>query len=409
MKALFVDCPTGLAGDMLIAAFLDLGVPKSCIEKALLLTDLKKAFSLNVEESRSYGIRGIRVCIETYESESNLRRWIDIKELIVNSDLVSSIKENVLSVFKLLAEAEASVHGCRLDEVHFHELGGIDALVDVIGVCAAIEYLGVKKIFCTSPPAGSGKVSTSHGILPVPVPVVLELARLTQINLIGGEGYQEGELTTPTGLALMAVLSDCFRQPVSFGVHSIGVGLGHRKLDRPNFLRICEFDDIETGDSNSSIKGLKWQAIISQEAWIDDSTPEDLAVLIKDLRSAGAIDVVSSPIQMKKGRQGLNLKAIMRPEDAENVRAAWFSNGTTLGVRETSIGRWVAPRRRGYCNTLFGKVGAKQARRPDGRITVKPEHEELVRLVRETGKSLDEIRNTTLFAEDNFIPSEDWL
>ena len=408
MTALFVDCPTGLAGDMLLAAFLDLGVPRAVIEAPLAGLGLEQGYALTVAEDRSAGLRGLRLSVEGLELEPPHRLWHDIRALIMEADWSEPLRARVLTVFKALAEAEAAVHGHPIEQVHFHEVGMIDALVDVVGVCAAVEHLAPEQIVCAVPPAGRGKTATAHGFLPVPVPAVLELARRHQICLEVGDDLPACELTTPTGLALMAVLAERFGQPPSLRIKTIGVGLGHRTLDRPNILRICELDGFARERSEEEMAGLRWQPVVVQEAWIDDATPEDVAVFSDQLRDAGALDVVSEQVQMKKGRQGVSVKALVTAEQAPGLRVVWFSQGTTLGLREHSHGRWLLPRRGGSCPTPWGSVRVKQVRRPQGILTVKPEHDDLLRLSVETGHSLEELRREVLLASEDFVADEDW-
>ncbi|MEC7738637.1 MAG: LarC family nickel insertion protein [Cyanobacteriota bacterium] len=408
MTALFVDCPTGLAGDMLLAAFLDLGVPRAVIEAPLAGLGLEQGYALTVAEERSAGLRGLRLSVEGLELEPPHRLWHDLRALIMEADWSEPLRARVLTVFKALAEAEAAVHGHPIEQVHFHEVGMIDALVDVVGVCAAVEHLAPEQIVCAVPPAGRGKTATAHGFLPVPVPAVLELARRHQICLEVGDDLPACELTTPTGLALMAVLAERFGQPPSLRINAIGVGLGHRTLDRPNILRICELDGFARERSEEEMAGLRWQPVVVQEAWIDDATPEDVAVFSDQLRDAGALDVVSEQVQMKKGRQGVSVKALVTAEQAPGLRVVWFSQGTTLGLREHSHGRWLLPRRGGSCPTPWGSVRVKQVRRPQGILTVKPEHDDLLRLSVETGHSLEELRREVLLASEDFVADEDW-
>ena len=408
MTALFVDCPTGLAGDMLLAAFLDLGVPRAVIEAPLAGLGLEQGYALTVAEDRSAGLRGLRLSVEGLDLEPPGRLWHDIRALIMEADWSEPLRARVLTVFKALAEAEAAVHGHPIEQVHFHEVGMIDALVDVVGVCAAVEHLAPEQIVCAVPPAGRGKTATAHGFLPVPVPAVLELARRHQICLEVGDDLPACELTTPTGLALMAVLAERFGQPPSLRINAVGVGLGHRTLDRPNILRICELDGFARERSEEEMAGLRWQPVVVQEAWIDDATPEDVAVFSDQLRDAGALDVVSEQVQMKKGRQGVSVKALVTAEQAPGLRVVWFSQGTTLGLREHSHGRWLLPRRGGSCPTPWGSVRVKQVRRPQGILTVKPEHDDLLRLSVETGHSLEELRREVLLASEDFVADEDW-
>ncbi len=403
MRILFFDCPTGIAGDMLLAALLDLGVPKEVIEKPLFSLGLGKSFSLSSEEGSSFGIRGLRVNLIGLDQKYSSTSLQQIISTVEASDWDNSLKEEVLNVFHSLADAEACVHGKSVEEIHFHEVGSLDALIEIVCVCAAIKYLEPMRIFCTNPPAGSGSVKTSHGILPVPVPVVFELSKKFQINLAGGPDYPKGELTTPTGLALMAVLADEFRQPDSLNIQTIGVGLGQRNLDRPNFLRVCLLDDV-----SHRVENIYWEDLLIQEAWIDDSTPEDTSVLKDELRKAGALEVISHSIQMKKGRQAICIKAIVKSEQANELRKAWFSKGTTIGLRENIGGRWVLPRRQAVCATPLGEVKIKQVKRPNGNITTKIEHDELVRLSTESGKSLEDVRQKISSHIHNFLYKEEW-
>ncbi len=408
MSTLFVDCPTGLSGDMILAALLDLGVPKNIIETPLTSLGLKRHFNLKIEESDSNGLRGLKLYVETFEMEATHRSLENITKLLNNSLIDQKLRGKILAVFRQLAEAEASVHGVKINDVHFHEVGALDALIDVVGVCAAIEYLKPKKIFCGLPPAGSGSVVASHGILPVPAPAVLEIAKRNNITLLGGAKHPKGELTTPTGLALMTVLADDFCQPDLLLIKRFGIGLGSRSLDRPNLLRICELEVANSVKANEPIDDLKWEELICQEAWIDDASPEDIANLVEHLRSVGAIEVVAHSVQMKKGRQGISIRAIVRQSKAQTLRKSWFNQATTLGIREYTIGRWVLPRRKGICNTSFGEIEVKQVKHPNGRLSIKPENDELLRINSETGVSIDIIRQEVFANGNEFLPREDW-
>ncbi|KGG12905.1 MULTISPECIES: nickel pincer cofactor biosynthesis protein LarC [Prochlorococcus] len=408
MKQLFFDCPTGLAGDMLLGSLVDLGVPLNVIESALSAVGIETKSCFKIQEGKSFGLRGKRVLVESNETKKNHRRWVDIKNLIVDSTLKEIVKQNSLKVFEALAYAESSVHGIDIALVEFHEIGSLDTLVDVIGVCAAIEHLAPERICCTPPPAGSGFVQTEHGKLPVPVPAVLELVKNHQIILSSKDDEPLGELTTPTGLALMIVLADAFSRPKSLSIKSLGIGLGTRKLDRPNLLRACLLEVEECKKFNSSIQNFAWQEIYKQESWIDDATPEDISMLRSRLVAAGAIEVVSQPIHMKKGRQGISVIALVRENDLDKLRMVWLLHGVTIGIRETLEGRWVLPRRIGVCLTPFGEINAKQVRRPNGQLTIKPEHDELVRISSKTGKTIDEIRNEFFLRTETFSSTEEW-
>ena len=401
MTTLWVDAPTGLAGDMLLAGLLDLGVPISAIEEPLNSLGLAGCYRIDVVEARSGGLRGQRVSVTGLETQPPHRHWADIRQQIVEAPLSTALKDRVLAVFTALAEAEATVHGSSIESVHFHEVGAVDALVDVVGVCAALHQLNPSRICCSPLPAGRGTVRTAHGLLPVPVPAVLELARRQRIPLIQSPNAPEGELVTPTGLALMAVWADGFVPPARFTPALVGIGLGHRELDRPNLVRLLlDSNPEELADVP------RWQSLVVQEAWLDDATPEDLALLLERLREAGAVDVAAHPLVMKKGRSGHAVIALVEPDVAEQVRQVWFNAGTSIGVRERLQGRWLLPRRIGLLDTPWGMLPAKQVKRPDGRCTVKPESDDLELMSRRTGCSVAELRTAAVAAP--FICDADW-
>lgn len=403
MKSLYIDCPTGLAGDMLLASLIDLGVPKEIIQEPLDQIGYKDFYNLKYQETDTFGIHGGKLVVEECDSCSHKRDWKNLKEIILNSKWNESLKRKILSVYNILAEAESIVHRCKIEDVHFHEIGSIESFVDVVGVCAAIEYLGPLKIICSNPPSGIGSVKCSHGILSVPVPVVAEMAKKYQINLLSGNNESEGELTTPTGLALMISNANDFGYPSFFNISNIGIGIGKRCLGRPNFIRIFSLNynlDQKTP--------MNWQSLVLQEAFVDDSTPEDISHLISRLKDSGAIEVVCKSVQMKKGRDAFSVTAILNPEDASKIRLIWFEEGSTIGLRERYEGRWVLPRRSGYCLTSYGKVNAKQTKRPNGVLSLKFEHDELIRLSMENQCSIEEIRRNLFKNSAEFIPIQDW-
>ncbi len=410
MKGLFVDCPTGLAGDMILGGLLDLGVPLDVIEKPIASFGLENSYKIRIEESSSYGFRGLKVHVDSLEIEPRTRFWKEIREKIIAAKISETLKDKIYRVFKSLAEAESFVHGQPIDTIHFHEIGAIDSLVDIVGVCAAIDYINPDEIICAVPSVGRGTVETLHGILPVPAPAVLEIANKYRLELLFGEDCPHGELTTPTGLALMAVMANRFARPLNIAVRATGVGLGHRSLDRPNILRICEFTNGQSkspslSDSNP---GIFWQSLVSQEAWIDDATPEDISAFTTELRQAGAIDVVCQQVQMKKGRQGISLSALVSPEKASELRQLWLEKGFTFGLRERFEGRWVLPRRSGFVPSKWGPVKAKQIIRPSGSKYIKLEHDDLLRISLDSGNSLSEVRREVSFSLKDFSAEQDW-
>ena len=391
MSLALVDCPTGLAGNMLLAALFDLGLPQAAVDAPLAALGLAGAYAIDLEERRSGGLRGLHLAVRGLEAEPPHRHWAELKTTIAGAALEPQLKQRVLAVFGLLAEAEAQVHGQPAERVHFHEVGAIDALVDVVGVCAGLAHFGITQLVCASPPAGHGTVQTAHGLLPLPAPAVLELARLKGIPLASSEGFPAGELTTPTGLALMAALADRFGLAPALVPQAVGIGLGSRQLDRPNLLRL-----VLAADAQGAGPGLPEMALpeilLQQQAQIDDATPEDLAFLADELRRAGALEVFSQPLLMKKGRPGVMVTVLARPEQAEALRRIWWRQGTSLGVREQLQQRWALPRSSRELATPLGPVRLKQVELPEGERRSKPEFEDLADLARRHGLPLAQVR-----------------
>ena len=385
-----VDCPTGLAGNMLLGSLFDLGLPEAAVEQPLAAIGLAGRFRLLLEERRSGGLRGLHLAVQSLEPEPTHRHWCDLRALIAAAAWPEPLRERVLAVFTLLADAEAAVHGQDSDQVHFHEVGALDALVDVVGVCAGLLHFGVQQLVCTPPPAGHGSVASAHGLLPVPAPAVLELARRRQVPLAASGSFPPAELTTPTGLALMAALADRFAAAPPLVPQAIGIGLGSRDLDRPNLLRLVLADALEPAE------GLQWEPLLQQQAQIDDASAEDLAFLIDELRVAGALEVFSQPLQMKKGRPGTLVTALLRPEQATALRTVWWRCSGSLGVREQWQQRWALPRESVSVDTTWGPVRVKRSRRPDGTLLCKPEMDDLVDLARRYGLPPWELRRLVL-------------
>ncbi|MFM7456483.1 MAG: LarC family nickel insertion protein, partial [Vulcanococcus sp.] len=280
-----------------------------------------------------------------------------------------------------------------------HEVGAVDALVDVVGVCAGLLHFGVEQLVCTPPPAGHGQVRTAHGLLPLPAPAVLELARGRAIPLASSEGYPAGELTTPTGMALMAEWAARFGQAPALRPRAVGIGLGSRTLDRPNLLRLVLGDPGEGGEEQGG--GARHEPLLQQQAQVDDATAEDLAFLQEQLRAAGALEVFSQPLQMKKGRPGTLITVLAPPELAEPLRQVWWRHGSSLGVREQLLQRWALPRQQLQLQTPWGAVRLKRSQRPDGSWLSKPEAEDLMELARRHQLPLAELRGRVLALLDD--------
>lgn len=389
-----VDCPTGLAGNMLLAALLDLGLPEAVVHEPLAALGLAEAYRFELQEARSGGLRGLQLQVALTEPSPPHRHWGALRTQLAEAPLEPQLQQRVLAVFSLLANAEAAVHGYGAEQVHFHEVGAVDALVDVVGVCAGLQHFGITELICTPPPAGHGRVSTAHGWLPLPAPAVLELARARQLPLASSEGFPPAELTTPTGMALMAAWADRFAQAPALVPEAVGVGLGTRQLDRPNLLRLVLAQP-------QGVSGEHQETLLQQQAQIDDASGEDLAFLMDALRNSGALEVFSQALQMKKGRPASLITVLARPEQAKALRAVWWRYGSSLGVREQLLQRWSLPREQGVVETPWGPVRIKRSRRPDGSWLCKPEADDLAALALRHQLPLARLRRAVLALVDD--------
>ena len=407
MEDVLIECSPGISGDMLLGAIYDLGVPKEVIEQPLIDLGLKDLYHLEFKESKSSSIRGISAKVEKIDRSPFKRTWKNIKELISNGHLEDKLKQKIYKVFESLANAEGKVHGIKPEDVHFHEVGAIDSLVDIIGVCAAFNYLNPKKVYCNEPMLGRGFVQTEHGKLSVPPPAVIELIRQKNIKVLSSFESIEGELSTPTGIALLSNLVDHLQPPSKYSINSYGIGIGNLKFPFPNLVRVYKITSFEDSHINQQINP-KCEEISLQEAWIDDQTPEDICNFIEKLRIEGAYDVAYHAINMKKNRIGFYIQVILPIEKKEFFRGLWFDYSNTIGVRERIQSRWILLRRRGECSTTFGNIKVKQILKPDGSIIMKPENDEVLRLKLEHKISTEEIRKIIKDSSKKFKAFENW-
>ncbi len=406
MEEILIDCSPGVSGDMLLGAFHDLGVPKNIIEKTLACFGLENLYDLKFKESKSCSIRGIKVHIEKIDQRTK-RDWSSIKDLILKARLEKKLKKRIYQVFESLAVAEGKVHGIDPEEVHFHEIGAIDSLIDIIGVCASIEHLKPKKVFCNEPTLGRGFVQTDHGKLSIPSPAVIELLRKKEIKVISSIDSIEGELSTPTGIALLSNLVESFQIPNKYSINSYGVGIGKLELSCPNLVRVLTINSRNENLLDKKISP-RYEEISIQEALIDDQTSEEIANFLEIFRKKGAYDVSCQTINMKKNRTGFSIQVILPIEKQKYFRELWFQYSNTIGLRERKQFRWVLLRRKGECLTTFGNIKFKQTLKPNGTISMKPENDEILRLQIENNKTAQEVRNIIKESCGEFKPFEDW-
>tara|TARA_Y100000589_G_scaffold304792_1_gene318254 strand:- start:58 stop:1275 length:1218 start_codon:yes stop_codon:yes gene_type:complete len=403
MDEILIECSPGISGDMLMAAFYDLGVPQTIFEEPLIKLGLKNCFSLSFHESKSFSFRGVKAKVDVLKNNKK-KKWKDIKKLILNGLLDKDLEFMIIKVFELLAIAEGKVHGVNPDEVHFHEIGSIDSIVDIVGVCAAINYLKPKNIYGNAPNIGKGFTNTEHGKIPIPSPVVLELVSSSKMNICSDYSINE-ELSTPTGISLLLTLVNFFEFPSKYTINSYGIGTGHKSLPFPNLIRVLKIN-LPESKKNNLINSPIFEEISIQEAWIDDHSSEEIAFFIEFMRQEGVLDISYKAINMKKNRIGFSITAIVPIHREAYFRDLWFQYTNTIGLRERRQGRWILPRREGECVTSIGKVKCKEITKPNGDKFIKPEHDEVMNLQRKYRKSALEIRNIIGKTMKDFKPNK---
>lgn len=372
MRAAYLDCFSGISGNMALAALIDAGVPARWLRETV--KKVVPDHRLVVKQAMRCGIGGVHVRVTYNKKAQPHRRLSHIVKMIRAGALAEPVRERSIEVFKKLAEVEAKVHRIDLQQVHFHEVGAVDAIVDVVGTVAGLHRLGIDELSCSPLPLSGGEVECAHGTLPLPAPAVMELVKGIPIKGVAGEV----ELVTPTGAALAVTLAGSFGPMPQMRVETVGVGLGDRELDgRPNLLRLIVGESMSIG-----------QSMVQFEAAIDDMNAEHFDFLMERLHEAGALEVLLVPAQMKKNRPGTLVRALAGPENRERVQGAFFSHSTTLGVRMWEVGRTVAARESLTVKTPYGKVRVKKARQPDGGYTQKPEYDDLKRSAKNSGTSL---------------------
>lgn len=392
MKSLYIECKMGIAGDMLTAALIDLFDDAS--EKVNELNRLGiPHVDYVLEDSNKAGIKGrhMRVMVHGHEEGESLdshehdfgehshhhRLLSEIEQIIEGLAIGEDVKNDIKEVYKLLAEAESKVHGIAVSEIHFHEVGNLDAIADITAACYLIHCLAVDKIIVSPINVGSGTVKAAHGVLPVPAPA-------TAVLLAGIPYYEsetiKSELCTPTGAALVKYFAtDNGVQPV-MRVSKIGYGMGKKDFEQVNCVRVI-LGEIEEDK----------EQVYELSCNIDDMTPEEIGFATEKLLEVGALDVFTTAIGMKKNRPGILLTCMCRKEERDEVVRELFKNTTTIGIRETVCNRYVLAREIKKNDTQYGEIRIKRSY-GYGVDRVKPEYDDLVELARKSGKSLLEIK-----------------
>jgi len=366
MKIAYFDCFAGAGGDMIAAAMLDAGVDINFL-KAQLATLGIEDLDVKLTETKRAGLRAVKFTPIIADQENN-RNLKQITELINHSKISPNAKKTAISIFEKLAKAEANVHGKDVHEIHFHEVGAMDSIVDIVAAAVGLETLGIEKVYCSPLAVGGGKVRCEHGLMPVPAPATAELIKGIPIN----GGPIEAELLTPTAAAIYSTIVDEFGPIPSMKIEKIGYGAGSLESEKfPNVLRLILGEIAADGAENADSVGLL-------ETNIDDVSGEIIGFLSKKLFEHGALDVFTTPIYMKEGRLGAKISIISRISDIEELEQVVLKEGVTFGVRRQILQRKKLAREFVTVETKYGKIRIKVGRLAGEIVNAKPEFADCV-------------------------------
>ncbi|OGS67862.1 MAG: TIGR00299 family protein [Firmicutes bacterium RBG_13_65_8] len=372
MRVAYFDCWAGASGDMILGALMGAGAALDRVNHGLGLLGL--GVSISVAPVRRGGFAAVKASVDgpAGPGDHPHRGLSEIRRLLADSGLPDSVKARAVSVFERLAQAEAKVHGTGVETVHFHEVGAIDAIADVVGSCLCMADLGLDAVYFSPVPVGGGSVRSSHGTLPVPAPATLELLA----GLAVWDPGEQHELVTPTGAAILTTLgTQCARWP-SMRVESIGLGAGSRDTARPNILRAIVGAPISSGAEAGSGLAAGRDTVVVCETNVDDATGQVIAQAVDRLLTAGALDAWWSPAGMKKGRPGTKISFLSRPGDVCALVDLAFNELPTLGIRTHEVQRFVLDRAMETVETAYGPVRMKVGGSGKRVLTATPEFED---------------------------------
>lgn len=381
MRIAYLDCASGISGDMTLGALVDAGVDLAAIQAGVDSLGLPSCHLVQ-ETVKKRGFRATQITVQ-HEPEHAHRHLSHITKMIDSSALTDRQRALATRIFTRLAEAEAKVHGTTIEKVHFHEVGAVDSIADIVGAAIGWDLLGVDKVYASPIPTGSGFVEIAHGRCAIPAPATAELLRGAPL----ADFAPEGELTTPTGAAIVSAMVERFGPLPAMRIDTIGYGAGQKDFEHPNLLRLL------VGEAADALapEATERDTIVLLETNLDDATGEAVGDCAERLREAGALDVCLSPIQMKKGRPGVLLSVQARPEDADALAELIFRGTTALGLRRQSIQRQVLPRRRAEVSTSWGPVAGVVATLPGGGERFAPEYDDCRALASQAGVTLTEV------------------
>lgn len=406
-KVAYLQCPTGIAGDMCLGALVDAGVPLKYLIEKLHLLGISEEFKLWEEKIHRHGQLATKVHVDLLNSDRHhhdhhhhdhshvaTRHLPDIEKIIKEAGLPSRVERWSLDIFHQLAVAEGAVHGIAPEKVHFHEVGATDAIVDIVGTCLGLDWLGIEEFYCSPLPTGGGTVKAAHGKLTVPVPAVLKLWELRQVPVYSN-GIEQ-ELCTPTGVAIACTLCQDFCPPPAMNIQRIGNGAGSINLPIPNILKLWIGENGKTDTTSPSLL----ETITVLETQIDDLSPQAIGYIFDSLFAAGAVDVFTQSIGMKKSRPGILLTVICHPENVAVCERIVFQETSTLGVRRYTQQRRILEREIQEIEIEYGVARVKVAwRDDDGKkiiSNVQPEYEDCAQLARINGIPWREVHQKVL-------------
>jgi len=398
MKTLYFDCFAGASGNMILGGLVSLGVAPEQIILELQNLNVSE-FDIEFSKVNRAGISAIHAKT-IYKEEKVHRHFSDIKKIIEESGLDSSIKERSIEIFRNLTKAEAKVHGVEIEKVHFHEVGAMDAILDVVGTCIGFELLGIEKFVCSKIHVGSGFIDIAHGKYPVPPPAVAEL--LKGIPTYSTEIV--GELITPTGAAIISTVCNSFGELADFESEIIGYGAGTREYENfPNVLRLMigadsirRHEDTQQKGVGEVQKAVSAENLLLLETNLDDVTGEVLGFVMERAFEKGALDCWFTPIQMKKNRPATMVSILCRIDDKAILSELLYKETTTLGIRITEVKRECLAREIRTVKTAFGEVNIKVASLNGKIVNAKPEYEQMRKIALESNKPIIEIEQSVL-------------
>jgi hypothetical protein len=387
LKIAFFDCFSGASGDMLLGSLLDAGLSLEDL-RADLARLAVGGYRLEASKVTRQGLTGthLRVLLESNEDRP-ARTLPAIEAIIGGSDLSEQVRWRSLAVFRRIARAEAAIHGTTVEEVHFHEIGAVDSLVDVVGFACALERLGIERVYSSPLTLGSGTVQTEHGRLPAPAPATLAL--LAEVGAPTVPGPAATELVTPTGAALLSEFAAFERPAISIEV--VGYGFGTKRLDWPNALRVWQGEALPPSQAPPESASGERDLVVELTCNLDDATGESLGYVMERLLATGALDVWFTPIQMKKNRPAIQVSVLARPGDADGLTALLLRETPTLGLRRQVATRAKAMREMRTVETPWGQVPVKVKMLAGRVVAASPEYDDCARLAAGAGIPLAEV------------------